>query len=192
MSLFESLFGKKLHGPELRVQAAAALQEIEKGSPLSPDAVLKSLRKKQKPFYAFWRMGGEMHAEFRRVAQAALDRLAPVEILPAHEVAVVPWETWETPTVGDVLRKAFGAEATALLLSAPEKRSHKNALAELEALRVLANPDVVMVMIDEEDLLVDCAFLRALEGRIDPETEEVGQDLADAAKALGYTVQAVW
>lgn len=192
MGILKGLFGKKGTEAERRTEAAAALEEIGSGSQLSPDAVLKALRKRQRNFYAWWRIGGEMHEDFRRIAQTALDRLEAADMLPAEAVEVVPWETWDAATVGDVIDKAAATPAAALLLTAPAKRAHGNALAEVQALRALAEADTVLVAIDEEDLLVDCAFLRSLGGDVAPDHEEVAQDLMDAAKARGRKVQTVW
>ncbi|MFW6303579.1 MAG: hypothetical protein ACOC2L_03065 [Candidatus Sumerlaeota bacterium] len=192
MGLLEELFKEKPSEKDLHAKAGETLEQLEVTAQSDPKQALKQLRKRQKDFVPWWRMGGEWHGRFRKVALMALGEDDEKFLLTENDIERLCWNDWDGVTMGDILQKAEASTARALLLDPPDKRYHKHPLIEIEALRAMADSNVVLVVLDEESLLVECEFLRSLAGQVDPKTEEIMQDLTDAAADRGRECATVW
>ena len=193
MSLFGSLFGgsKALSEEKQRELASSLLQEAESLARGNPKKAIGLLARKGKPVYELWRLGGELHGEFRALVEKTWTREGHGELIDSAAVLVIPGENDTYPTVGELVEKAAASEAEVVYLPPPLKRSPRNAVAELEALRYLVDPEVGMVIVGEEGMFFRGTFVLAAGKKVDPNSEEVGQDLMDEAQARGLKVAMV-
>ena len=189
MSLLMGFFRdrKPLSEEEQRELVTSLLREAEALALGDPKKAIATLRRKGKPAYDVLRIGGAMHGEFRAFVEKTWARLGRCELLPSSAVEVICWDAWKDPTVRDLADRAQMTEAEVLYLTPPPKRSPRDATAELEALRLLAALEMAMVTVGEEGMF----FRRSLileAGKCLPDSEEIGQDMMDQAKALGLKV----
>ena len=192
MGFFKGLFGKGDEAPDvdLATQAKGVLAGARDTALYDPKAALKTLGKEGKRLYPLFRVGGELHDEYRGVTAEAWAKSEGLVATPATPTVVaIPWDTWPEPMLRDLAARAQDAEEDILYFTPPEKRSHRNAMAELDGLKRLANDDaVVMVVIGEEAMMFRRPFLLEAGRRLPPETEEIGQDLMDFAEERGLKV----
>lgn len=187
MGFLDKIFGKKnrMTEEEARQGAGALIEEMARTPMGSPDSVLQGFRKKAKPFYDLLRIGGPLHGEFRKAVEAIWARQGPVQAPPSQAVMVLPWETWEAPTLGQVGASARQGDCEIVYLKSPPSHCHRDAVAELEALRMLGEPQCAMAVIGEEDVLIRRTELIEIAAQGDPEAEDICQDLADGVKRKG-------
>jgi len=190
MGLWKSIFGgaDNMSEEERREQARAGIVQVQEICLADPKKALKSLRKLGKQFHDLLRLQGELHGEFRKAAAEAWSRTetawAGAE-LPS--VKVVLWSTWPEPKIRDVRALAEQVDEEVINLAAPPDRSHRDALAELEGLTVLArDKQVAFVAVGEEDLIARRSFLLEACSSINPDYEEIIQDLSDFARDHGW------
>ena len=190
MGLWKTIFGGggNLSEEEQREQARAGIVQVQEICLADPKKALKSLRKLGKQFHDLLRLQGELHGEFRRAAVEAWSRTGGVWVggeLPS--VKVVLWSTWPEPKIKDVLALAQQVDEDVIHLAAPPERSHRDALAELEGLAVLAGEkQAALVTVGEEDLIARRSFLLEACSSINPDYEEIIQDLLDFARDHGW------
>jgi hypothetical protein len=193
MPFLKGLFsGKKLLSEEeQREVAASVLREAENLALDNPRKAVAVLGRKGKPAYDVLRIGGPMHMEFRSVVENMWSRQSPCELLPSSVVEVICWDSWEYPTIRDITARAEATEAEVLYLTPPPKRSPRDALAELEALRLLRDPKMAMVSVGEEGMFFRRSLILEAGKHLPADSEEIGQDMMDLAKAQGLQVGVV-
>jgi len=193
MSLFQKLFGGKqpLSEQEQRKLAASLIEEADALALTNPDKAIALLGSKGKPAYELLRIGGAMHREFRSLVEKTWARQAPCALLDSSAVEVDCWDTWEYPTVGDLINRAESAAADVLYLAPPPKRNPRNAVAELEALRWLKDPQIAMVTVGAEGMFLRCSFVLGAREHVKADSEDIGQDMIDLAKAQDLKVAVV-
>jgi hypothetical protein len=107
-------------------------------------------------------------------------------------VRVVLWSTWPEPKMRDVRSLAEQTSEEVIHLAAPPARSHHDALAELEGLRLLAQDErAALVTVGEDDLLARRSFLLEACAGLAPESEDIGQDFFDFAREHGWKTNTV-
>lgn len=186
MAFLKSLFGKSGDAQEQEKKARETLESLSEGLPQNPQSLLKQLEKIGRQFYECFGLGKSLHDDYRQALIEVEKRLPASELspYPFPTVEVIPWETWQYPTLGNLVEQAEKAVPEILYLTAPLKRSHRNTLAELDALRLFSkDPRIGMVVIGEEDMMFRREFLHEAGQRISPDTEDIGQDLADFASS---------
>lgn len=189
MPFLKSLFRKNAPTPEERKnQATQLLQEAQEEALTDPAAALKLLRKKGCPFYALLSFNSELHSAFRKTVVICWSRTGQADIPPSGEVVTVPWDTWEAPTMQDLFKKCQEVDGDFLYLRPPEKERHQSALAELEGLRMLHSPTCAYVLFGEAELLIRRAFVQMAVEKIDPQSEDILQDLDDCRRDLDLEV----
>ncbi|MDZ7842642.1 MAG: hypothetical protein U5R46_17725 [Gammaproteobacteria bacterium] len=189
MGVLASLFGGKLNEQEQVQGARALLDEARSVAALDPEKAIRKLRRDLKRHYQAVTFDGLVHAQFRELVQPLLDQAAShADQLPS--VRVTLWSTWNDPMIGDLTQLAADMKEDVLYCKAPAARGTRDAVAELEALDTFArNDQVAMIVIGEEDMLFRRSFLVEAAGGTDPQSEDVGQDLADFATKRGLKTE---
>ena len=157
----------------------------------NPNKAIALLGSKGKPVYELVRIGGTMHREFRNIVEKTWGRQGSCALLDSSAVEVDCWDTWEYPTAGDLIDRAESAATDVLYLAPPPKRNPRNAVAELEALRWLKDPQIAMVTVGAEGMFLRCSFVLGAREHVKADSEEIGQDMVDLAKAQGLKVALV-
>ena len=186
MGIFSGLFGKKLSREEQLDQAGKLIEETRQlAGSSSPAKALTHLRKGARPLYPVVGLKGELHSAFSELVEHLwAQQAARNGRLPS--VKVVPWSTWAEPKVGDLQAVATDMEEDILYCLAPLHTRTQDALSELEALDTFANdPETVMIVVGDENMMFRRDFLLTTDQGVDLQSEDVGQDLADHAAALG-------
>lgn len=193
MSFLNGLFARKklLSKEEQRELAASVLGEIETIAQDNPKKAIAALCRKCKPAYDVLRIGGPMHNEFRKFVERVWARQSLREQLPSFVVEVIHWDNWESPTIRDITTRAKTSEADVLYFTPPPGESHRDAVAELEALRLFRDPGMAMVTVGE-----DCMFFRRTlildsEKHLPADSEEIGQEMIDQFRTQGLKVGVV-
>jgi hypothetical protein len=172
MGLLGKLFSRPPEDPRSALEAAATARSGE---------ALELLARAGRAHHSTLGIEGELHDDY---ASAALRAWGDGGHLPSVEVAA--WQTWAYPTCALVLERAGQSSAEILYLQAPEARRTGDALAELEALRLLRDDStLVLVTIGEEDALLRTSFAAHLGAVEHPDAEEVIQELVDTAGKVG-------
>lgn len=189
MGIFGSLFGGKLTEQEQVQGARALLDEVRPVAAQVPRKAIRQLRRGLKRYYQAVTFDGLVHAQFRELVQPLLEQPGShVDQLPS--VRVTLWSTWNDPMIGNLTRLAAGMKEDVLYCKAPAARGTRDAVAELEALDTFArNDQVAMIVIGEEDMLFRRSFLVDAADDTDPQSEDVGQDLADFATKQGLKTE---
>jgi len=187
MSFFKKLFRNTapLSEEGQRDLAVSLLKEAEAAAPCNPAQALATLARNSKPAYDLLRIGGAMHGELRAFVERNWLRLGTGKHVPSSTVEVICWAAWEYPTVRDLSQWAAKAQAEILYLAPPPKRNPRDAIAELEALSLFVAPDTAMVTVGEEGMFFRRSFIVEAGKVLSIESEEIGQDMLDQAKALG-------
>jgi len=122
-----------------------------------------------------WESYAGLHAE--------LTAVTPEEI----SCVILRWSMWDQPTVGDLIEAAREIkEELVYLCGDPGKRYAPSAADDAAALHLMASEGICpMVLLGDDDLLVRRQFLIRIEPVIDPRTEDVIQELIDAATQVG-------
>ncbi len=186
MGLFSGLFGRKASQQEQLEQARKLLEETRQlAASSSPDKALKQLRKGSASLYAVVGLSGELNAAFAELIEQLWARQAPRgHSLPS--VKVLSWSTWPEPKIADLHAAAEHMAEDVLYCQAPQESPTQDAFSELEALDTFGQtPDVAMIVIGGENMFFRRDFLLTAAASVDLESEDVGQDLADHAKAMG-------
>ncbi len=186
MGLFSGLFGRKISRQEQLEQARSLLEETRQlAASSSPDKALKRLLKGSVSLYPVVGLRGELNDSFTELAEQLWARKEPrSHSLPS--VHVQSWSTWTEPKIADLHSLAEQIDEDILYCVAPLETRTQDALSELEALDTFARePDVAMIVLGGENMFFRREFLRTTAGSVDLESEDVGQDLADHAKAMG-------
>lgn len=195
MGLLDRLFGKG--GPaspeEAAAEAKALLDDAARFSSATAKDAIQALRKEGRRLYDALGMGRELGELYRRRAIEAWTREDPaVKSLAWPTVAVVPWDTWPEPMMKDLTAMAAERNEDAIYLVPPDRRNPRDALSELEGLKELAAiPDAALVVLGEEGVLARRDFLIEASRTIAPESEDIIQDLMDAAEQSGKKVRTV-
>ena len=107
----------------------------------------------------------------------------PVELLL---VEIIPWETWKNPSLGDLFSVANQAECEIIYCTGKDSRSLHDPVFELDALRKMGDDEaLVMVIIGEEDMFFKKTFIQRASYSLDPQHEDIGQDLLDFTSEIG-------
>ena len=186
MGLFSGLFGRKVSRQEQLEQARGLFEEARQlAASSTPDKALKRLRKGSASLYPVVGLNGELNDSFTELVEQLWARQEPrSHSLPS--VNVQPWSTWPEPKIADLRGLAAQMDEDILYCLAPLESRTQDALSELEALDTFARePDVAMIVIGGDNMFFKRDFLCACAGHVDLESEDVGQDLVDHAKALG-------
>ncbi len=190
MSLLSYLFGGKTPLPEAKQRelAASLLQEARALAANKPKKALSLLRHKSKPAYDVLRIGGSLHDEFRSLVVRIRSRREQCPFLPSTAVEVICWDTWQHPMLRDIADRARETEAEVLYMTPTPKRNPRDAMAELEALQMLYDPEVGVMTIGEEGVFLRCSLILAAAGNLPDDAEEIIQDMLDQAKVQGLKV----
>ena len=166
--------------PDVRVQQALAEGEALVGE--KPKMVLKALDHLKGDAYPLMTFGGSYHQRFVQVVAQALGWSGPVP-----DVRAYPWSTWHGRiTLGDIVTLARETIEPVLYLYVPPGRLDRGPVAEIEALEALAEDEqLVMVVVGEMNTFLRCDLLAGLVGLADLETEEILQEIVDAARKAG-------
>ncbi len=186
MGLFSGFFGQKVSRQEQLEQARSLLEETRQlAASSSPAKALKRLRKGSASLYPVVGLNGELNAAFTELVEQLWARQEPRSHgLPS--VNVLPWSTWPEPKIADLHTLAEQIDEDILYCLAPLESRTQDALSELEALDTFARePEVAMIVVGGENMFFRREFLQTTAGSVDLESEDVGQDLADHAKAMG-------
>ncbi len=186
MGLLSRVFGEKESPGEQARQARDFIQGAKALSAESPEKAVKVLEKQGKLLYAVLGMGGAEHRAFRELALALWSRSADQNIVNLPTVDVLPWSTWERPTLRDLQASARDMAGDILYCRATGSGSCRDALGELSALRYFAqDAAMVMVTVYEENMLFRKSFILEAAEALDPDLEEIGQGFADFARKVG-------
>jgi len=195
MLILEFLFGRKknktLSEERQKELALSLLQEAKTLALKNPKKAIALLEKKGKDVYSVLRLGGVMNRELCDLVEKIYASLGENYYIPSLTVEILFWgSNWrESTTMKDLLEKTQSTEADILYCTLPpEQNSHRNAIAELEALQLFSVPDTAMVVIGEEDILFRRSFILRAGPLLPPDSEEIGQDMSDQATALGLKV----
>ncbi len=159
----------------------------------NPKKAINALHQLGKRFYNLCSLEGDLHREYQDVVTAAWSQQEKrTEKISFSAVGIVPWETWKEPQMGDVAEKARDMREDIVYLTPPERRHHRDALAELEALKLLCTDErIVLVVIGEEAMMATRSFLLQAGERINPNSEDIGMDLSDLASQLGLRTECI-
>ncbi|MEW6668447.1 MAG: hypothetical protein AB1512_24810 [Thermodesulfobacteriota bacterium] len=174
-------------------QAQLLIIEMRQVSTHSPEKAIKLLRKRAKPLYEALSFHGRVHEELKQLIQAIWSRDPAQAVTELPTVETIPWSAWKEPKVRDLHAKALGMVCEILYCRGRESRSSNDAVLELEALRYFAmDPNTVMAVIGEEDMMFRRSFLVEASQQLDPDSEELGQDFMDHARRTGKKAVALW
>lgn len=150
----------------------------------SAEKTIHHMRRKVKPMYPMLTFDGQMHGRLRDVFEKMWTRAGRTEIVPSDRVGMVCWDEWDAPTLRTVVERVRELKCEVLYIKEAGKRHHHDAVAELEALRLLGDPQVGLVLVGEMEIFLRCAILANLrEDELD--REEIGQELIDLAHRQG-------
>lgn len=189
MGLFSSLFGSKPSTEDQRELARKLLNEAAQLSEQgSPGKALKLLAAKARALYPVLGLEGELHPAFAELACRLRAAETSGQVSPAS-VRLLPWSTWPEPTIGDVIAAAANQNEDVLYCRASSEGRGLDALAEVDALAEFRHkPQVAMIVIGDEHMMFRRSFLTDVARDADPNSEDVGQDLADQAEHSGLQV----
>lgn len=177
-----------LAGGKAEELAASLLQEAQALAANKPKKALSLLRRKSKPAYDVLRIGGAMHGEFRSLVVRIRSRREQCPFLPSTAVEVICWDTWQDPMFHDIADRTRKTEAEVLYIPPSPKRNPRDAMAELEALQMLYDPEVGVMTIGEKGVFLRCSLILATVGNLPDDAEEIIQDMLDQAKVQGLKV----
>ncbi len=172
--------------PEERVRQT--FEEARRLAGTKPRAALRSLDRLKGDAHALVTFGGPYHEPFTEIVMEALGWSGPVPAVSPH-----PWHEWEGRlTVADVLDLARKTEEPVLYLYQPPGRSDRGPVAEIEGLQALAGDEqLVMVVTGGANALIRRDLLLLVAEAADPGSEEILQEITDAARKKGFRVLAI-
>jgi hypothetical protein len=167
------------------LEVHAALREARKRGDRDPDGALNRLRRSTRRLYPLVGISGRMHREFRDLVEDLWRRSGAVDQGPLPSLQFAAWNNWQDPTLGDI-HAAAGRTDCDLLYLVDTDEYPKDALSELEAMRMLQLRDeLAMVVLGDTDFMIRRDFLLDAGATLPAEAMDIGQDLADHAKARG-------
>ncbi len=189
MGLFSNLFGQKLSPEDQRRLARELLDQVAQVSAQgSPGKALKILAGKAHQFYPMLGLGGELHPDFAELLRRLRAQEGAGRVSLAS-VRVLPWSTWPAPTVGDVIAAAADQNQDVLYCRGAKGSHGLDALAEVDALAEFQrDSQAAMIVIGDEHMMFRRSFLTDAVRDADPNSEDVGQDLADEAECASLKV----
>ena len=189
MGLFSSSSGR-LTEEERTARAESFIGEVREKARQSPSKALKMLRKGAQKHSQALGMGGEAHHAFRELALELLAAQSGTSVSRLPTVQVLPWSTWQNPQLKNLQSEATATDKEILYCLARDRGREGNPVTEIEALLLLAgDPELVMVVINEENMLFRKSFILEAGAALDPTLEEMGPELADYAASTGKKVR---
>jgi DNA-directed RNA polymerase subunit F len=211
MSFWSKLFGKNNipDERELLQRTREFLQHVEQLASHDPKSAMKLIKGKSKFFQPVIRIGGILHEEFRKVVFSIKPRIDPSKVpFTSLSVAIVSWN--KVDNIGELVRFALGVKEDLLYIipvpAIPKRKEFVkigtdgisfgvstqkddvDALSEVEALYGFSSdPRVVMALLTDMRIIFRKSFILMAE-ELDPDIEEVGQELLDFANAKDLTV----
>lgn len=162
-----------------------ALREARSRGERDPDGALSRLRRQTRKAHGLVGISGRMHRDFREVVEELWKRSGAEDHGPLPSLQYAAWNNWSEPTLGDV-HAAAGRTDCDLLFFVDTDDYPKDALSELEAMRLLqVRDELAMVVLGEGDIMVRREFLLDAGAALPADAMDIGQDLADHAKARG-------
>jgi hypothetical protein len=192
MGFFKKILGGESGMPEgdERQRAKNLLQDVVSLSKQDPKKAMKKLRKEAKPFYGVLRIGEPLNSWLQGVMVSIWERESGGKALTLPTAEAVPWSTWGDLKMSDIMSKAMEIDKDVLYCTAEKSRSLRDAIGEIEALRLFADDEkVAMVIIGEKDMLFRKSFLMRASQAVKPDSEDIGQDLMDYAKKIGLKTE---
>ncbi len=178
-------FGRRAEEPNPQ----EGLAEVSRLAETDPPAAGKSLRRLLKASPAAFAIGGAHAADLARVVESLDARSSAGTAAPLPSCVLAGAQGAPVSTLADFLAAARSETADALCLAWTEP-AQQDPWAQIEALRILREePEVALVLVGEESLIVRRAFLLTVDPK-HPESEEISQELIDEAKAAGWQVAA--
>lgn len=189
------LFGRKKQVEALtRDEAEDSLRSALEGPEDDPKRILKQLRKSGKDIYDWFGLEGGLHREFQAAVLSVWRRTDPCcckNGLPS--VSIMEWEQWEAPMMKDLLEVSDELDTEVLYIRTSGKHLVRDALMELEALRLLvSNPLMGMAIYFQENVFLRREFLLGAKGSVSPDSEEILQDLVDVCSSRGIQRGDIW
>jgi hypothetical protein len=189
------LFGrKKTSELETAADAAAMLAEALSGAGADAKASLKALEGLGRDHHRWFGLEGELHREFADEVLKAWRATDPSRCPDSFpSLTLVDWERWDAPTMRDLWETAGTAPGEVLFIGTSGRRATRNALKELEALRLLAgSPLMGMTVYCQENVFLRKQFLLGTRGVLPPDSEDILQDLLDYSTTRGIPAGDIW
>jgi len=173
---------------------AGIIEEAEASVGGAPEAALRVLERLGGDAYPLVTFGGPLHDRFAAVVARTLGGDHPFPVRgdlgtdhPFPGSKQIQWSGEEgCTTVADVLDRARSQSEPVLYLFEP-LTARGGAVAELRALAELAaDDDVLMAAVGEINTFLRKEALLSLEGSLDTSSEEVIQEIEDAARRAGF------
>ena len=185
MSVLSKLFGGKPAPTEEEMieEMRDLLHEAEQLAVQDPKAAMKLVRRKSKRLQDVIKIGRPMHNEFRNAVLPIMSQAGSGPAVTELPTATrVPWE--QALTIGALGEMARTVEGEIIYLVPSDPRLDANALNQLQALYQFAgNPNLAVVVVGGETMLVRKSVAVSAAETIDPESEDVGVDVMDFAKS---------
>ncbi len=177
------LFSRKRKEIPADEEVQMVMDEAEQLLGVKPKAALKKLDMLKGDAYPLVTFGGPYNERFTRLC---LQGLGGGEPLPA--VAAFPWKRWENyPTVGDLLTLAGELSEPVLYLFAEPTRRSPGPAVEIEGLHTLMSDEqLVMLVMGEMNTFFRRDLLLTIGPGADVDSEEVLQEIMDAARKSGF------
>ncbi|MCD4785936.1 MAG: hypothetical protein K8T10_19120 [Candidatus Eremiobacteraeota bacterium] len=191
MGFWRNLFGGKeeLTPGQINEKTDKFLLEVEEKIFSNPDGAGRFIRKRSREIQDAIKLGGSRHDDFQRLVFSLWDRNNTDEtpsVLPT--VRIIPWD--KTPMMADLIKEAGETDEEILYMKSGNPRDDADALCQLEALAEFARDSkLVMMILGELTMLFRKEFILQ-EGRsLNPQCEEICQDLEDLARNKGYNMK---
>ncbi len=176
------VFWRKREARSVAEIVARTINEAESSVAEAPKAALRVLERLGGEAYPLVTFGGPLHERFAAVVARAIGGDHP---FPGSKR--IQWSGEEgCITVADVLDRARSQSEPVLYLFEP-LTARGGAVAELRALAELAADDsVLMAVVGEMNTFLRRDALLSLEGSLDTSSEEVIQEIEDAARRARF------
>ncbi|MGC9366447.1 MAG: hypothetical protein ACP5FK_05330 [bacterium] len=167
-------------------QALKLIDEFNQNFRSNPQKTWSKFHKQSKKYYPFFCLNGSLNRQFKQAMEIKWKEEGLPLPVKLPSVEIIPWKTWNNPKLGDLFSSASQTECEIIYCTAPDSRSYHDPVFELDALRKLGDDEnLAMIIIGEEDMFFKKAFVQRASCCLNPQHEDIGQDLLDFASEIG-------